>query len=226
MEVSRLPIKSAPPHDRINSASEVRKVPTERIDALPAQKTDGQIMSFAADHKEVVKARLIGGSVVRVCRGNIVGFCHIQTHPGKLTKNLLREHECLEKKCPFLEKYEDSPFWIDYQRRCLARSSAKQNKKKKKIALDAEAALLSDLRVAFQMCADFTDSPMDVIRVDLPNPWTYRIFYISDNRFADGNRFPEFLEVMREKYHHHRIILRHIKDVDGHFVTRDEYYRA
>ena len=62
---------------------------------------------------------------------------------------------------------------------------------------------------------------MQIIRV--PEDTLYRIFYVSDNRFADGNRYPEFLEMLKQTFPRSRLVLRHIRDADGHFITRDEY---
>ena len=64
---------------------------------------------------------------------------------------------------------------------------------------------------------------MYIVRVVRDAPSVYRIFYVSDNRFADGNRYPAFLEALKSLHPQYRIILRHIRDVDGHFVTYDEY---
>ena len=64
---------------------------------------------------------------------------------------------------------------------------------------------------------------MYIVRVAKDAPSVYRIFYVLDNRFADGNRYPAFLETLKFLHPHYRINLRHIRDVDGHFVTYDEY---
>ena len=39
---------------------------------------------------------------------------------------------------------------------------------------------------------------MKIIRV--PEDTLYRIFFVSDNRFADGNRYPEFLEMLSRHF--------------------------
>ena len=50
------------------------------------------------------------------------------------------------------------------------------------------------MRENFQAYADRIDSEIDIIRVE---KHTYVLFYVSDNAFADGNRFPEFLTALR-----------------------------
>lgn len=40
-----------------------------------------------------------------------IGYCHIRIHSGYLDTKLMKEHKCLEKQCPFLERNEDHPEW-------------------------------------------------------------------------------------------------------------------
>lgn len=40
-----------------------------------------------------------------------VGYCHCKKHKGRLSVKMLKNHQCLGKQCPFLEKYEDHPYW-------------------------------------------------------------------------------------------------------------------
>ena len=42
---------------------------------------------------------------------NAVAYCHNKSHKGLLTVKMMKNHECLRKQCPFLEKYEDRPYW-------------------------------------------------------------------------------------------------------------------
>lgn len=173
------------------------------------------------DEQTLIRVRLLGGEMINIRKGRIVGYCHNIIHPGKLTKPILEKHDCLGKQCPFLEKYEESSYWQELKHRQNAKAKARQCKKEKKAILFSQAEAMLKLRDDFQAYADLTDSPLDVIKVEHPNPRTYIMFYVSDNRFADGNRFPDFLKVLHERYTHSYVLLRHIKDVDGHFVTRD-----
>ena len=40
-----------------------------------------------------------------------VGFCHNNIHRGYVGQRILKEHECINKNCPYFEKFEDSPHW-------------------------------------------------------------------------------------------------------------------
>ena len=175
------------------------------------------------DQEEFIRVRLLGGKVCFLERKNVIGCCHYMLHPGKLTKPLLRKHNCLEKKCPFLEKYEDRPFWTAYKRAQLAKSEARQQKQIKKAHERSEAAQLQRLRDSFQGYANATGAEITVVRVEPVNRRTYRVFYVSDNPFPDWNMFPAFVENVERAYPGHRVSLRRIVNLDGHFVTREEY---
>ncbi len=173
-------------------------------------------------YNEVIHARLLGGAVIRVRKENILGYCRNINHPGKLTKALLEEHQCLTKKCPLLEKYEDVPFWAAYRKQQLAREEAKRQKREKKARARAEAASLTELLDELQKCADAAGKEVDVIRVERLNWHTYKVFYVSDHAYDDWHRFRAFLTAARSKYGY--VMLRHIRGEDGHYVTRKEYY--
>ncbi len=59
-----------------------------------------------------------------------VGFCHYRQHQGYLSVKQLKNHNCLGKQCPYLQKYEDNIFWI-------RRVEIKELKKAKKLELMA-----------------------------------------------------------------------------------------
>ena len=67
-------------------------------------------------------------------------------------------------------------------------------------------------------------SDMFIVPVERETRTRYRVFYVSDNSFADGNRFPEFVDMVRREHPGKSVNMRHIRDVDGHFVTREEFF--
>ena len=204
-----------------NPSLEIQAEPhTETVEPENAKKRQKPI----ANQDEMIKARLLGGNIVEIRRGKIVGFCHNLSHPGKLTKGILDEHRCLAKQCPFLERYEDAPFWIQRKAKKLAKHRSRQCRKERKALLNAEVESMAALRVEFQKFADTTNSEMEIIRVERPNLYSYTVFYVSDNPFEDADRFPQFLDAVRADNNWNRINLRHVKDIDGHFVTCEEYH--
>ena len=42
---------------------------------------------------------------------NAIALCHNVKHYGYLTDHLIKEHKCLQKHCPFMEKLPDKHFW-------------------------------------------------------------------------------------------------------------------
>lgn len=61
-----------------------------------------------------------------VKKDNVIGYCWNATHYGYITTSLIRTHECIKKRCPYLEKYEDSIFW-------KKKTDSKELRKKNKI---------------------------------------------------------------------------------------------
>lgn len=177
-----------------------------------------------SDREEFIRVKPLGGEVRFLLRENVIGCCHNMLHPGKLTRQLLNEHNCLEKQCPYLEKYDDRPFWVAYKKKQLAKSEARWQKKNKKAKERSKVAMLCRLRDVFQGYADATGTEIIVVRVEPANRHTYRVFYVSDDPFPDWNMFPAFLAAVERAFSGQRISLRRIKDMDGHFVTREEFY--
>lgn len=56
-----------------------------------------------------------------------IGYCHSGQHQGFMSEKMLKQHGCLSKQCPYLQKYEDKEFWI-------RRAEIKELKKLKKEA--------------------------------------------------------------------------------------------
>ena len=52
-------------------------------------------------------------------KDNAIAYCHNKKHMGYLTATMLKQHECLKKECPFLEKYDNHQFWIRRQIKTL-----------------------------------------------------------------------------------------------------------
>ena len=174
-------------------------------------------------NREMVEVELLGNGVVPMERGQIVGWCHNSLHKGALTKNILKSHDCLGKNCHFLVRNDQSPYWAQLELK-------KQSKEKRKAKVRAEqiqkAIEQDDMRIlkeSWQSYLDDMESDMHIVRVEKVNSARYKVFYVSDNTFADGNRYPEFLDTVKHLHPRFSLSLRHIRDVDGHFVTTDEY---
>lgn len=180
-------------------------------------------VSSKAPQKTIVVARLLGNQRISISKSKLVGCCHNMIHPGKLTAKMMNEHDCLGKQCRFFEKYEDSAYWIAQEQKRQEkdkRKAAQQQRKQEAQRLEEE---LEETRELFQSYADAFDYEMFIVRLQKETKNHYKVFYVSENRFADGNRFPHFLDTIKYYFPKYRIALRHIRDMDGHFVTIDEY---
>lgn len=178
---------------------------------------------FSRRNNEIIYAKMLSGETISIKRGNILGWCHFKGHPGAVSKALMKEHDCLGKGCRYFERDEKCPYWkhLELQKQTEEKRKAQIQKEKQQKAMDSEH--LRVLTESWQEYLDDMDSDMYIVRVAKETPSLYKIFYVSDNRFADGNRYPNFLDTLKFVHPHYRIQLRHIRDVDGHFVTTSEY---
>lgn len=173
--------------------------------------------------KKVVSARLLGDKWIEITNVKIVGYCHNLIHPGKLTRKIMEEHNCIGKNCKFFEKYAESTYWAAEENRKRQKEHRKQMQRVEKKAVRKLEDELAELKDLFQSYADDAGYSMLIVRLEKERPNRYRVFYVSDHPFADGNRFPDFLSAIKSFFPRYSIQLRHIKNVDGRFVTIDEY---
>ena len=157
-------------------------------------------------------------------RKNIVGCCHCTTHPGKLTKQLMLEHKCIEKECRYFEKYDCASYWRGKQQKKQVKEKKRTEQKKAKERERLLTERLEGIQREMQEIIDDLSCSMEIIRLEQVAAKRYKIFYVSDYPFADGNRFPDFLGAIYTAHPGWRIWLQHIKDMDGHFVTRSMYH--
>ena len=66
-----------------------------------------------------------------------IGYCHCRIHKGYLDCKLLKKHQCLNKQCTFLERYEH-PFWEERLKKKNAKQIYRQEFKEKLNSLGNE----------------------------------------------------------------------------------------
>ena len=198
------------------------KVPTEKeITAPNLQENEG---TGKPNPEEVIDVRLLTGNWTQMRRGKIVGQCRNSLHPGAIDKGLFKSHDCLGKKCFY---FQENPVSFYLEALEEEKRAKKQHKDQIRIEKQKKLAEENDLKCIqyyWQDYLDEIDSDMEIIRIEKEPSKEYRIFYVSDNRFADGNLFPDFLKFLKAQNPRWKIVLRHIRDIDGHFVTRDEFF--
>lgn len=195
------------------------QVPLDR----PVKPRPEKAAAEAPASDEPVSTRLLGNQYALLPPSRIVGCCHNALHPGKLTKQLLKQHDCLGKACRFSEKYEDAAYWIEHRRQEECKFAKKLARQQKKEQAAAAQAAHQALAAQLQSFAGEAGYAMQIVRVDEEGKNRYRVFYVSENPFADGDRFPELLDAACARFPAYRLRLRHIRDIDGHFVTIEEY---
>jgi hypothetical protein len=43
--------------------------------------------------------------------GRTIAYCHHPMHRGKLSATMMKNHDCLNKRCKYLHIYEEHPYW-------------------------------------------------------------------------------------------------------------------
>ena len=60
-------------------------------------------------------------------RENSIGYCHYSQHLGYVNDNIIKKHQCLEKQCKYLERYEDNIYWCRREIRKYLKQINKNN---------------------------------------------------------------------------------------------------
>lgn len=175
----------------------------------------------------IVKVGLINGYEI-VNLDFIVGFCHCLTHRGILTENQLKKHECIEKRCPFLEKYKDYPFWKKFERKQEELSKKKSEiKRKKKNATNiknAEQKQINEMLEAAREIQRRFNYSIIITSIKKDNQFDYVVNYVSESPLDDWCRYVP-LAVGLHKSFERTFKMNHIKNVNGSFATFDDYNR-
>ena len=179
-----------------------------------------------------LKLPLIDGTYRNVAVKNIAGTCHNNIHKGYLDIKLLKQHDCINKKCPFLEKFEDYPFWINQA--SVAREKARKRREHTKALEKSEKikalskARMNILLEAAQGIADRLKYPIIITRVALKissaNKYEYIINYVSDLRTDDWHDYFD-LALLMGKCHGGRYTLKHMKFPNGDYVLTSDWER-
>lgn len=170
------------------------------------------------------KVKMIDGSVQWIREKNLVGWCSCHLHPGVVSKGLLKKHQCVEKQCYYLKKNQEAAYWsaMAEEQRLKEQRKAKAREEKEK-QLEEEQLLL-DRRDWMQDFLDDRDSDMYIVRIARENTSQFRIFYVSDNCYADGMNYAELYGMLRTEFPQEQYLFRHIKGTDGRFVTTEQYF--
>lgn len=172
----------------------------------------------------MVMVKLVTGKTVPIREDHIIGWCRYHLHRGALNSKLLMKHNCQRKRCPFLLLNPKSPFWNALAKKEAAKAQRKEAARKKKEYEAKEKAAIDELTEKLNAHLRESESDMYIVRISREKPWVYKLYYVSDKGFADGRCYQNFYNYLSELYPRIFFLFRHIRDVDGHFVSRDEYF--
>lgn len=87
----------------------------------------------------------------------------------------------------------------------------------------SEAEALERMRAEFQRFMDALSYNAQIVRVEEDKQNAYRVFYVSDRTTLDELYYPNFLAIVEVNHPEYQVTMRHIRDIDGHYVTIEEY---
>ncbi|MDE5755333.1 MAG: hypothetical protein K2H89_12475 [Oscillospiraceae bacterium] len=168
------------------------------------------------EKNKLITVRLIDGKWAnKVNREMIIGYCNYKLHPGALTEQLLKSHACMQKKCPYLKRLQDRKFWKDRQDKLEHKKILKQTKQAQEEISRKLLAEAQWLAVNYHVAIEIMQVSFDADRN------FYKIFYISDKSQDDHEEYLDFLRAYRY-LKHAGAELRHIRDMNGNYVTKKE----
>ncbi|MBQ9414094.1 MAG: hypothetical protein IJU16_03085 [Clostridia bacterium] len=175
---------------------------------------------------EVKNTKLLTGEYVPLKRKHVVGWCHHYIHRGALTKSLLESHDCLGKACPYFERNDMASYWEALRRKAQEKEALKAKKREEKAKAEAEKDAMQQVVDRWQRMMDELGISIYLVRAAKSDPHSVTVFYVSPNRFADGGDYPNLYSAVKRAFPRCYVKLRHIKDMDGRFLTIEEYLEA
>jgi hypothetical protein len=191
-----------------------------------------QDLKWFEDTDKIRHLRFIDGVCRYVRTADVVGFCHCDVHKGYLNSTLLKKHECIEKNCSFLEKYEGFPFWLQYAAKQREKAERKKAKKSHMKQVDAKQASIdkkmSELYISAQSIADKLGYNILITgvvpRFNTPKNYEYIVNYVSFSLHDDWYRYHDLAIVMAKCYGG-KYILRHVRLPNGEYASIRDWKR-
>lgn len=172
---------------------------------------------------DYIDIRLVTGERILKPRNFVVGYCHFPGHKGGITRKIIKEHDCLNKNCSFLEKYTDNQYW-DGIKRIQLRKNRKKNKvqriKAEKAAIKKQNDAVTSIYYEIASCI-IEELGYDIKILDIrkvPNMRKYTLIYISHNPYNDWHQYIDVARAFGKKAGH-LLELKHAKSIDGSYAT-------
>ena len=155
----------------------------------------------------------------------IVGYCYNMRHTGYLTVALMNSHDCIGKKCPFFERFEDYPYWVKEANRSKEKERKRQKREDELDMQRKQEQKLSRLHSTAQEIARESGFPIIITRVTQSSSGRrpeYIVNYVSDARYNDYHPYFD-LAIQLSQIERGRYVLRHVKLPDGRYATIEDW---
>ncbi len=169
--------------------------------------------------------RLADGTWRKIKETKLIGYCHCKHHSGYLTAALLREKDCLAKRCLYLEKHEDHPFWIQLQKE-KAKANHRPSLSDIRSRLANPDEKLEALVTAAQQICDDEGYPIVITNIahksNAEVNYEYIINYVSDDLYDDWHAYFNLALLLGKKCGG-KYTLKHVKLPNGEYASIDDW---
>ena len=100
---------------------------------------------------------------------SLIGYCQCDIHKGFITPSVLKNHQCLAKACPFLQRFPEKPFWKHREKQQKYKEKEKEKKKDK--------TLSKSQKIIDECCKRHQMPSVAVENVELTDEVTYKKMY-------------------------------------------------
>lgn len=94
-----------------------------------------------------------------------IGYCNSKSHKGFITISMLKEHQCLQKKCYYFDPVEDHPQWIYRMDKKANKALIKERKSIEKLIVEKAKEFFSEY-IEVVMCKHLYDSTYLLVIVE------------------------------------------------------------
>lgn len=160
----------------------------------------------------------------------VAGFCHCHIHKGYLDVGLVKSHNCIEKECRYLQKFDDAPYWKHIENKKKIKQQRKDAKKRRQSDIERKQAAVENrmdsLMNKAQSIADKLGYDIIITRAvprsESKENYEYILNYVSDNDFDDWYMYFD-LAVTLGKSIGGKYILKHMRYPDGRYVSIENW---
>lgn len=176
-------------------------------------------LNFLKIGEKYCRVKIVGGGVQNVKIVSLVGYCHCLEHTGYITVNILEKHDCINKKCLRLEKFENYPFWENRKRQQLA----KENRKREiRIEAKEKVRLLKEIKEEACRWVEQLKYPILIININEIAPQKYIIYFVSESAVNDSFLYWDIGVKLHDRFSG-KFRVQRIKKSDGTYAGLSDF---